>query len=154
MTQTQWLRRHKKKRGFSLIEVMAAAAILGVGLAATFSAFSGGTSLFEHQRHTTVGIHLSEGKLEELLIRASSDVELQPGTVFGPEWFDRSGIASGVATCPASTAGTPPTSADCRYRVTWESVPGGVPKVRVLTVTTTWAERGEPKSISFSTQRN
>jgi prepilin-type N-terminal cleavage/methylation domain-containing protein len=143
------------RHGFSLIEVMAAAAIFGVGLAATFSAFSGGANLFEHQRHTTHGIHLTEGKLEELLIRASTDAELQSGTTFGPEWFDGRGFpATAGAGCPTGTAGVPPGSPACRYRVTWSAAPGGINNVRVVTVQTSWNERGSERSVSFSTQRN
>jgi len=141
-------------KGFSLVEVMAAAAILAVGLAATFTAWNNGMALFEHQRHTTHGIHLSEAKLEELLMRVSSDPELQVGTVFGPEWFTAEGLASTGIGCPATTAGMPPGTPACRYRVTWESVPGGVAKVRVVSVTTTWNERGVERRVTLSTQRN
>lgn len=140
-------------RGFSLIEVLAAAAILGVGLAATFTSYNTGTQLFEHQRHTTHGLHLSEGKLEELLMRTSSDAELQVGPTFGPTWFTRDGFASGAA-CPASVVGVPVDSSDCRYRVTWTALAGGVPRVRVVTVTAAWNERGVERSLSLSTQRN
>lgn len=143
------------KRAFSLVEVMAASAIFATGLAAIFSAFATSAAQFEHQRHTTYGIHLSEGKMEELLLRPSSDSELLAGTVFGPQWFDSRGfpVASG---CPAATSGLPTATATCRYRVTWSSAPGQVtdPPVRVTSVTTTWNERGQEKSVSFSTQRN
>ena len=143
------------RRGSSLIEVMAAAAIFGVGLAATFSAFSGGANLFEHQRHTTHGIHLTEGKLEELLIRTSTDAELQSGPTFGPEWFDNRGFpALAAAGCPAATTGVPPSTPGCRYRVTWSAVPGGISNVREVRVQTSWNERGSERSVSFSTQRN
>lgn len=141
-------------RAFSLIEVMSAAAILGVGLAATFTAFGTGSQLFEHQRHTSHAIHLSEAKLEELLMRAATDTELGVGPTFGPTWFTRTGFASTDATCPATTTGLPPNTPGCRYRVTWSAAAGGVPNVRVLTVTTTWNERGQEKRIFFSTQRN
>jgi prepilin-type N-terminal cleavage/methylation domain-containing protein len=142
-------------RAFSLIEVMAAAAIFGVGLAATFSAFAGGANLFEHQRHTTHGIHLTEGKLEELLIRSATDAELQAGVRFGPQWFDARGFpAPSTAVCPTTTTGLPSALPNCRYRVTWRTAPGGVANVRIVTVETAWNERGTTRSISFSTQRN
>ena len=141
-------------RGFSLVEVMAAAAILAVGLAATLAAWNNGMALFEHQRHTTHAIHLSEAKLEELLMRVSSDPELQVGTVFGPEWFTAEGLASTGIGCPAATEGIPPGTSSCRYRVTWQSVASGVARVRVVSATTTWNERGVERRVTLSTQRN
>jgi prepilin-type N-terminal cleavage/methylation domain-containing protein len=139
-------------QGFSLIEVLAAGAILGVGLAATFTAYGTSTQLFEHQRHTTHGIHLTEGKLEELLLRTSSDPELQVGPTFGPEWFTSEGFASS-GPCPAAVA-LPPLTPECRYRVTWTTTPGGVPRVRIVTVTVAWNERGVERSLTLATQRN
>lgn len=137
-----------------MIEVMAASAIFAAGLAAIFTAFTTSTQQFEHQRHTTHGIHLTEGKMEELLLRVSSDVELSGGTEFGPDWYTDKGFPA-ASGCPTTTSGTPPEDQACRYRVTWSST--GVPNlkgVRVTTVTTSWSERGVLKSVSFSTQRN
>ncbi len=141
------------RRGFSLVEVMAAAAIFGVGLAAIFSAFSGGATHFEHQRHTTHGIHLTEAKLEEILLWSSADPQLLAGTVFGPAWFDSKGFASSPG-CPTAVAGVPVADPKCRYRVTWLSAAAAINNVRVVTVTTAWQERGQLRTVSFSTQRN
>lgn len=137
-----------------MIEVLSASAIFAAGLAAIFTAFSTSTQQFEHQRHTTHGIHLTEAKMEELLLRVSSDVELSTGaTVFGPDWYNDKGFPA-ASGCPTGTTGTPAENAACRYRVTWSSTGGGVKGVRVTTVTTAWGERGVLKSVSFSTQRN
>jgi prepilin-type N-terminal cleavage/methylation domain-containing protein len=141
-------------RAFTLIEVMAAGAILAIGLAATLTAWGNGMALFEHQRHTTHGLHLAEAKLEELLMRVSSDPELQVGTVFGPEWFTAEGLGSNGVGCPTTTGGVPPSTPGCRYRVTWEASPGGVAKVRVVSVKASWNERGVERSIILNTQRN
>jgi prepilin-type N-terminal cleavage/methylation domain-containing protein len=142
------------KRAFTLLEVMAAGAILGIGLAASLSAYGSGMALFEHQRHTTHGLHLAEGKLEELLLRPSSDLELQVGTVFGPEWFTSEGFASNGIGCGATTTGPPPIDERCRYRVTWQATAGRVPRVRVVTVTAAWNDRGMERTMTLSTQRN
>jgi prepilin-type N-terminal cleavage/methylation domain-containing protein len=145
--------RHRGARAFSLVEVMAASAIFAVGLAAIFSAFGTSAQQFEHQRHTTYALHLAEAKMEELLLRVSSDPELAAGTTFGPNWFDMRGFPSTTA-CPSATTGLPALSSSCRYRVTWSSVPAQVPQVRITTVVATWNERESEKSVQFATQRN
>lgn len=143
------------KRGFSLIEVMSAAAIFGVGLAAIFAAFGSGGHQIEHQRHGINGIHLTEAKLEEILLWPASDPQLKIGQTFGPEWFDSEGRSAPTSSgCGTAITDPPPSKPECRYRVTWESTAAQIEKVRVVTATTAWNERGQRRSISFSTQRN
>jgi len=91
--------------------------------------------------------------MEELLLRVSSDPELQAGTTFGPNWFDTRGFPS-TTPCPAGVTGLPVLSTACRYRVTWSSAPALVPQVRITTVTASWNERELEKRVQFSTQRN
>jgi prepilin-type N-terminal cleavage/methylation domain-containing protein len=142
----------QRRHGFSMIEVLAAVAIFGVGLAALFTAFGSVAAQLEHQRHLTDGIHLTEAKLEETLLWSSSDAELTIGGSFGPEWYGPDGMpATG---CPTTKTGLPVSTTTCRYRVTWGATAGGVEKVRVVTVTTAWNERGVAHTVSFSTQRN
>ncbi len=141
------------RRGFSLIEVMIASAIFGVGLAAVFSSFSTAAVQFEHQRHTTYALHLAEARLEELLLRLPSDSELKLGTTFGPVWYDQRGFPSS-SSCPTSTTGLPPASPECRYRVTWVSRAGGIAAIREVTVTAAWNEREAERSLALLTQRN
>lgn len=143
---------HTVVRGFSLIEVMAAVAIFGVGLAAIFTAFGSSSLQLEHQRHMTHSIHLTEARLEEILLWANSDPQLAVGGPYGPVWFNADGRAS--SGCPGATTGLPANTVDCRYRVTWTVAPAGIDKVRLVTVTTAWNERGALRSTSFSTQRN
>ena len=143
------------RSGFSLIEVMAAGSLFAVGIAAIFSAFSTGAALYEHQRHTTHGIHLTEARLEEILLWPNGDRQLVTGRVFGPAWFDRNGFASSkTSDCPQTFDDLPPAASACRYRVTWSTTSGGVSNIRLVTVTTDWQERGRRRSVSFSTQRN
>ena len=154
MTTTTTTKR-RRSSAFSLIEVLSAAAIFGVGLAAIFSAFGSASAQFEHQRHMTHGIHLTEAKLEEILLWGNADGELTAGTTFGPNWFDSSGFAAAAGSgCPTAVTGLPAIDAKCRYRVTWSSTPGRISNVRVVTVTTAWQERGQLRTTSFSTQRN
>jgi prepilin-type N-terminal cleavage/methylation domain-containing protein len=140
------------RRAFSLVEVMVACAVFGAGLAAVFTVFNTASSLFEHQRHTTYAIHLSEAWIEELLMRPSADTELTPGPLHGPAWYDRNGFANPA--CPDIVVGPPVSTPTCRYRVTWRTAPSVVPGVRHLTVTTHWLERGRLLSTIFTTQRN
>ena len=141
------------RRAFSLVEVMAAVAIFGVGLAAVFSCLGVVTQQFEHQRHTTFALHLAEARLEELLVRVASDSEIAVGATFGPSWFDLRGFPVGAG-CSTATSGLPPQSDSCRYRVTWQAAPGGIAAMRNLTVTVTWNERGASRDLSLTTQRN
>lgn len=140
-------------RAFSLIEVMAAVAIFGVGLAAVFSCMNVVSQQFEHQRHTTFALHLAEARMEELLLRLANDAELVAGSDQGPVWFDQRGFVT-PAGCPSSTTGTPPETTACRYRVTWRTAAAGIARMRSLAVTVAWNERGSLRSVGLTTQRN
>jgi prepilin-type N-terminal cleavage/methylation domain-containing protein len=128
-------------RGFSLIEVMMAGAIFAIGLTAIYSAFRTAANQFEHQRHTTYAVHITEAVMEELLVRTSSDTDLTAGSAHGPRHYDRKGFVS-------ATAST--------YKTTWEvKTNTPIPNVRQLTVTTSWTEKAAgQRSITFSTNRN
>lgn len=132
-------RRRRGSAAFSLIEVMVAGSIFIIGLAAMFSAFRTASNQFEHQRHVTYGLHVTEATLEELLVRQLGDPLLNGG---GPVLYDARGF---LTTVPAQG----------RYSVSWTSQPN-VPLVglRTISVTTSWAEAGITRSVTLSTQRN
>lgn len=65
-------RRHRSKAGFSLLEVMVAIAILGLGLTAILSAQAGAFSAAQHARSLSVATGLARCKMlevEEKLVR-------------------------------------------------------------------------------------
>lgn len=69
-----------RQRGMSLIEVMMAGALLAVGAAATFSAWSTVTGIMEHQRRLTDATGVTRSQLEWLLSLPAGDPGLASGT--------------------------------------------------------------------------
>lgn len=70
----------KRQRGMSLIEVMMAGALLAVGAAGTFSAWSTVTGIMEHQRRLTDASAVARSQLEWLLSLPSGDQALESGS--------------------------------------------------------------------------
>jgi prepilin-type N-terminal cleavage/methylation domain-containing protein len=68
-----------RRRGLSLIEVMVAGALLGVGAAGTLSAWGTVTTLLERQRRVTDATSLARSSIERLLALAPGDPALDPG---------------------------------------------------------------------------
>lgn len=106
----------RNREGFSLVETLAAAAIVGIGLVATAVAFQHAIGGVEAGRHETIAALLAEHKLEELKGRALADwtsVALQPGTT--------------TEYCPADgPCSTTPTTDGYRRTTAVEDSPGGV----------------------------
>jgi prepilin-type N-terminal cleavage/methylation domain-containing protein len=65
------------KRGFSLLEVLVAAALFLVTVTGVLSATSTATATYEHQRRLTQAMSVGEFVLEELLLRYTSAEELR-----------------------------------------------------------------------------
>lgn len=123
-------------RGFSLIEVMASAAILALGMAAVIALFSHLSASYSHQRLQVQALHVAEATLEDLLLRYSDDDDLTPGTHTGP------GFA--IDGSPGGTF----------FSTSWE-VTMDVPftGAREVVVTVTWAEQGHTKTFLLKTVR-
>lgn len=137
-------RRRRGARGFSLLEVMISSSFLIVSIAGTLSAFSAVMDAQNHQKHLTTALQIAEAELEGLLLRYSSDDELESGTTHPttPLYFNQKGVR--VATAGAST-----------YEVTWETVPHAtLSGIRNVIVTVEWKERSETKSFQLSSYRN
>ncbi len=70
----------KTKRGFTLIEVLAAVFVLAVGIVAVLQAFPLGTHIQKSSQMTTVAIQLSQARLEEIISKSYDDPLLFVGT--------------------------------------------------------------------------
>jgi len=68
--------RSSQKRGFTLIEVVVALAILGVGLTVIIELFSGGLRLARASMEYTKAVNYARTKMEEIAVKP----ELQVGT--------------------------------------------------------------------------
>jgi len=127
-----------RRRGFSLIEVMAASSFLIVGLVGVISAIVAYQRMAATERHMTQGIHVAEGTMEELLLAYPSDSSLAVGS-HGPNHYDDTGkrVASGG-----------------RYLAYWDvtaSTP--VEGMRRVNVRVQWTEATGAKKVEFFTYR-
>ena len=125
-------------RGFSLIEVTMAAAILSVGAAAVLGAYSTTMGLIEHQRRLAAAVNVTQSKLEDLLVARATSPLLNPGGN-GPDIVD--------------ALGRSPVGSDT-YEVRW-TVSTGVPAAGYLqiVVETTWVETRGTRFTRFAAYR-
>lgn len=126
-------------RGFTLIEVMVSAGLMGIGFAGVVGAVSSASAQMEHQRHVTQAVHAAESMMEDLLTRRRNDPDLAIGTVSdGPDFNE--------------VAERRPTG---RYQTSWNVVAesGALDQLKRIELTVSWDERGERKSLSFETLR-
>lgn len=137
MSAANCRRSPKRKKGFSLLEVMVAGSILLIGIAAVVSALSTANESTAHQRRMTESLHVAEAVMEELLLVPSTSPDMYEGA-HGPRTFDGAGNeVSGGA-----------------YRASW-SVTSGVPigGMRRVRVTIQWTEPNGERSLSLVTDR-
>jgi len=126
-------------KAFSLIEVMIASAMLGIGVAALLTAYGTASGLGGHQERVTGALHVAEAQMENLLLRFPDSPDLSTGSAHGPLTFARTGQPTGPAF----------------YTLTWTVAPGPIPRTRRIEVTGTWAEgqRGA-QTLSLVTHRS
>jgi len=131
-------------RAFSLIEVLIASALLGIGVTAMVSGYRSATSLEAHQEKVSVALHVGERVVEELLLRYREDVDIAVDGAVRPTPPLRFG-ADGT---PVTTGGL--------YSVTWRATPGPVSGSRKLDVTVNWTEQAftGAQSLVLTTHRN
>lgn len=122
-----------------MIEVIIAAALLGIGVAGILSAYSTATSLDNHQHRVSSALHVGESVVEELLLLQQTDADLTSGT-HGPRAYDVDGnrVTSGGF-----------------YNVNWVVGPGPHPRARKIEVRVTWSDRvGASQVLSLLTHRS
>lgn len=122
-----------------MIEVIIAAALLGIGIAGVLSAYSTATHLDNHQHRVSDALHIGEGVVEELLLLQNTDADLSAST-HGPLRFDVNGnrVASGGF-----------------FQVTWTVSAGPHPRARKLDVRVAWNDQlGSGQSLTLSTHRS
>lgn len=83
-------RKRGPRRGFTLIEVTMAGAILAIGATGVLAAYSTTMGLVEHQRRLASAVNVTSSKLEDILIADTGSPLLTPGTN-GPEILDSLG---------------------------------------------------------------
>jgi general secretion pathway protein I len=73
------IRRSSRKRGFTLIEVVVALAILGVGLTVIIELFSGGLRLARASMEYTKAVNYARTKMEEIAVKPAVEEGTQEG---------------------------------------------------------------------------
>jgi len=84
---------YKNQKGISLIEVLISISVLSIGILGLLQAFPHGTSIERDIELTTIGHHLAQSKIEELislnyseiltgLIEDNVRVDLDPNSIF------------------------------------------------------------------------
>ncbi|HEY1097607.1 MAG TPA: prepilin-type N-terminal cleavage/methylation domain-containing protein [Myxococcota bacterium] len=131
-------------RAFSLIEVMIASTLLGIGLAAVLTAMSSASSLNAHQDRMTMGMHLAEARMEELLLLYPDAEALESGT-HPPVVFTK----NGRATTSSATGTNAPF-----FSVEWAIAAGPIPRTRKLDVTVRWREPTGDQRVTFTSHRS
>jgi prepilin-type N-terminal cleavage/methylation domain-containing protein len=134
----------RSSRGFSLIEVLIAAALLGAGVAAVISGYRSAVNVEAHQERVTTALHVAESTIEMLLLRYRDDNELQvkstpyPAT---PLRFNAQGA-------PVADGGV--------FGVTWLISAGPMRGSRRLDVTVSWLDAGfmGTQTLTLTTYRN
>jgi prepilin-type N-terminal cleavage/methylation domain-containing protein len=122
-------KKHRKEKGFTLLEVMIAIAILSFGILAIASMQTSTINGNSVATRLTEGTSWAGNKMEELLTIPDTDAGLSVGT-HGPET-----VMSGVN----------------RYDVEWEVIESVDPSnpladAKLIVVTVTWQDKGNQKS--------
>jgi type IV pilus assembly protein PilV len=126
------LKNESGEKGFTLVEVIIAVAILAFGILAVASMQTSSMYGNSVANCLTEGTSCAGNKMEELLTIPETDAQLSSGT-HGPET-----VMSGVS----------------RYDVNWEVIDSVDPSnpledAKLIIVTVTWKDKGNPKSTQL-----
>ena len=124
--------KEREEKGFTLLEVMIAVAILAFGILAVASMQTSSMYGDSVANRLTEGTGWAGSKMEELLAIPETDARLSTGT-HGPET-----VMSGVS----------------RYEVNWEVIDSvdslnPLEDAKLIVVTVTWQDKGNPKSTEL-----
>jgi prepilin-type N-terminal cleavage/methylation domain-containing protein len=116
-------------RGFSLLEVMIATTLLGVGVAATLASVDAVRVVAQRSRHMTQAVHVAESVAESMLALEQADDDLDAGAhINPPRRFD----AVGQEVDPGDTTRG-------IYIVTWDVFANTpIEGLRRVTITVDW----------------
>lgn len=127
------------KRGFTLLEVLAASVLFFVAVAGVFSAFNVAAQMTRHFELETIALHVADGFTEELVLRPRDSADLSDGP--HPATPLRFGFD-----------GEPATSGP--FRLTW-TVDQDAPVVglRSIAVVVDWKEGTVTRKVQMATVR-
>lgn len=126
------------RQGFTLIEVMVAAAIFAIGTSASLAGISTAYKQYAHQRHMTNAINVAEGVMESLLLAYGTDARIGVGS-HGPLYFSEEGVQ---------------TASPSAYQVTWAVIADQpIAGMRQIDTRVGWIEPAGRRSIAFTTVR-
>lgn len=140
--------------GFTLIEVMIAAAIMAFSLTSLVTGLSIMTRVQTHFQYSGLATTLTEYVIEDLLFRSRSDdalAQAQNGTDSHRRCFNRYGTPLGTIADPSGC----PDTAHTRYVSTWTILETN-PTIytRTIILQTTWQEMGTSRNVTMRTIRN
>lgn len=124
-----------RDRGFSIIEVMIAAAVFAIGAAGSLSVLAMAQRQYRHQNQLTQAIHLAEMQMEQTVLLYRDDV-----VSGGPRCFTAQGHQM---SCGSH-----------EYAASW-FVTSGVPiqGMKQIRVVVSWHEMAATKQVSLLTYR-
>ncbi len=133
----------RRGRGYSLIEVMVAAALFAVGIAAILTAFGSLSGLIEHQRRLGTAALIAQSTVQELQSRPATHADLAAGR-HTPLVVDADGRVVGGTIARTD-----------RYRVEWTVRPDvPVTGSREVVVVVVWTEGAGQRSFSLVVYRS
>ena len=126
-----------RRRGFTLIEVMAAGTIFLVVFVGVIGSYAEVERMNAHLRHQTTGLYIAQASMEELIL-------LSPQSPL---------LAAGLSTRQVDDEGQ--ADSNGLYSLQWEVTPNTpIAGMRRVDVTVRWSEASGDRSVNLFTYRN